>query len=130
MMMEVTLILPHRIYGQHPEVSKLSAEGLEGHFTLLPAHIDYVSVLVPGIMQLTANNKEHIFAVDHGTLIKIGSAIHISCRNAIEGEDINKLSQVVEEKFKEIDDMEKKARSALLGLEYNVIRGFAELSKE
>lgn len=129
-MMEVTLILPHKTYYHHSDVGKLSAEGLEGHFTLLPAHIDYISVLVPGIMQLTAGKKEHIFAVDHGTLVKIGPSVLISCRNAIEGEDINKLSQVVDEKFKEIDDMEKKARSALLGLEYGVIRRFAELGKE
>lgn len=128
--MTVTLILPHKIYGQHREVSRLCGEGLEGHFTLLPAHIDYVSILVPGIMQLTTANREHFFAVDHGTLVKIGSAVRISCRNAIEGDDIRQLSQVVEEKFKEIDDMEKKARSALVGLEYSVIRGFAELGKE
>ncbi len=128
--MNVTLILPHKIYGQHNEVSKLSGEGLEGHFTLLPAHIDYVSILVPGIMQLTAADREHIFAVDQGTLVKVGNAVRISCRNAVEGEDIRQLSQVVEEKFKEIDDMEKKARSALLGLEYGVIRRFAEMGKE
>lgn len=129
-MMQVTLILPDKIGGQYREVSKLRAEGLEGHFTLLPAHIDYVSVLVPGIMQLTAGNREHIFAVDHGTLVKIGSSVRISCRNAVEGVDISQLSRVVEEQFKEIDDMEKKARSALLGLEYGVIRRFAELGKE
>ncbi len=129
-MMEITLILPHRIYGQHNDISKLTAEGLEGHFTLLPDHIDYVSVLVPGILQLTNGNKEHIFAVDHGTLVKIGHSVRISCRNVVEGENIHRLSQVVDEKFKEIDDMEKKARSALLGLEYGVIRGFTELGKE
>ncbi len=39
-MMEVTLILPHKIYGQHREVSKLSAEGLEGHFTLLRGNFE------------------------------------------------------------------------------------------
>ncbi len=129
-MMEVSLILPHKIYCQHREVEKLKAEGLEGHFTLLPAHIDYVAVLVPGIMQLTSGKQEHIFAVDHGTLVKIGSSVRISCRNAIEGEDLTQLHRVVEEKFKEIDDLEKKARSALLGLEYGVIRRFAELGKE
>ncbi len=129
-MMEVTLILPNKIGGQYREVSKIKAEGLEGHFTLLPAHIDYVSVLVPGIMQLTTGNREHIFAVDHGTLVKIGSAVQISSRNAVEGVNITQLHQVVEEKFKEIDDMEKKARSALLGLEYGVIRRFAEFGKE
>ena len=129
-MMQVTLILPNKIGGQYHEVSKIRAEGLEGHFTLLPAHIDYVSVLVPGIMQLTTGNQEHIFAMDHGTLVKVGSTVQISCRNAVEGENITQLHQVVEEKFKEIDDMEKKARSALLGLEYGVIRRFAELGKE
>ena len=129
-MMEVSLILPHKIYRHYDEVVKIRVEGLEGHFTLLPAHIDYISVLVPGIMQLTIGNKEHIFAVDHGTLVKIGSSVRISCRNAIEGEDLTQLHRVVEEKFKEIDDLEKKARSALLGLEYGVIRRFAELGKE
>ena len=127
--MDVTLILPHKIYWQHSEVSKLSAEGLEGHFTLLPAHIDYVSVLVPGIMHLTVQGKEHVFAVDHGTLVKTGPVVQISCRNAVEGEDLSQLSQVVKEKFEEIDEMEKKARSALLGLEYSVIRGFADMGK-
>ncbi|MDA3831847.1 MAG: F0F1 ATP synthase subunit epsilon [Spirochaetales bacterium] len=128
--MDVTLILPHKIYYQHDEVSKLSAEGLEGHFTLLPAHIDYVSVLVPSIMHLTTREKEYFFAVDHGTLIKRGSVVKISCRNAVEGEDINQLARVVTEKFKEIDEMEKKARTALLGLEYGVLRGFSKLGKE
>ena len=129
-MMEISLILPNKIGGQYHEVSKIRAEGLEGHFTLLPSHIDYVSVLVPGIMQLTSGNQEHIFAMDHGTLVKIGSSVRISCRNAVEGLDISQLHQVVKEQFKEIDDMEKKARSALLGLEYGVIRRFAELGKE
>ena len=129
-MMQVTLILPHRIGYQYPEVRKIRAEGLEGHFTLLPSHIDYVSVLVPGIMQLTVKDNEYIFAVDIGTLVKIGSSVRISCRNVIEGEDIRQLSQVVENKFKEIDDMEKKARAALLGLEYGVIRRFSELGKQ
>ncbi len=129
-MMEVTLILPHRIYCHHKDVTKLKAEGLEGHFTLLPAHIDYVSVLVPGIMQLTVGGQEHIFALDHGTLVKTGHAVQISCRNAVEGEDISTLSQMVDETFKEIDDMEKKARTALLGLEYGIIRRFSDLGKE
>ena len=129
-MMQVTLILPDKIGGQYQEISKLKAEGLEGHFTLLPAHIDYVSVLVPGIMQLTSGNREYIFAVDHGTLVKIGSSVRISSRNAVEGVDLSQLYRIVEEQFKEIDEMEKKARSALLGLEYGVIRRFAELGKE
>ncbi|MBN2810130.1 MAG: F0F1 ATP synthase subunit epsilon [Deltaproteobacteria bacterium] len=128
-MMEVSLILPHKIYCRHSQVEKLKAEGLEGHFTLLPAHIDYLAVLVPGLMQLTVAGQEYYFAVDHGTLVKIGAAVRISCRNAVAGEDIRQLAQVVEESFKVIDDLEKKARSALFGLEYGVIRRFAELGK-
>lgn len=129
-MMKVKFILPHKILAVHSDVSKVKAEGLEGHFTLLPAHIDYIAVLVPGIMELTVAAKEHIFAVDHGTLVKFGHSVHISCRNGVEGDDIGRLSRLVEEKYKEIDEMEKKGRNALLGLEYGIVRGFNKLGQE
>lgn len=129
-MMEVTLILPHQIYARHEQVMKICAEGLEGHFTLLPAHVDYVSVLVPGILQLKTVENDFFLAVDHGVLVKNQSNVRISSRNIIAGENITELTAVVSRELKEIDEMERKARSTLLGLEYNALRRFAMMGKE
>ncbi|MFO7760180.1 MAG: F0F1 ATP synthase subunit epsilon [Thermodesulfobacteriota bacterium] len=128
--MEINMYIPTKLYWQGEKVSKLKAEGLEGHFTLLPAHIDYVSVLVPGILILNQEKKELIFAVDEGTLVKQGSSVRISCRNAVQGDDLQTLHQVVQEEYKQIDELEKKAKSALIGLEYGMIRRFAEIGGE
>ena len=129
-MMDVSIYLPTEIYWQSDGIAKIIAEGLEGYFTLLPRHIDYVSVLVPGILLMADNgSREHYFAVDHGTLIKQGAEVSISARNCVKGDDIATLAQIVEEQFEQLDDLEKKARTALAGLEHSMLQRFAELKK-
>ncbi len=129
-MMEVSIYIPTKLYWQGEKVGKLKAEGLEGHFTLLPAHIDYISVLVPGILILNQEKNERIFAIDEGTLVKQEHSVWISCRNAVQGDDLRTLHQVVHEEFKQIDELEKKAKTALSGLEYGMIRRFARMGHE
>ncbi|MFP3983266.1 MAG: F0F1 ATP synthase subunit epsilon [Desulfurivibrionaceae bacterium] len=126
--MEIKIYIPTKLHWHGEKVHKLKAEGLEGHFTLLPAHIDYISVLVPGILILSRGENELIFAVDEGTLVKQGNTVRISCRNAIQGDDLQTLHQVVREEYKQIDELEKKARTALSGLEYGMIRRFTEMT--
>lgn len=129
-MIEASIYLPTEIYWQSDGIAKIIAEGLEGYFTLLPRHIDYVSVMVPGILLMEDNrNKEYYFAVDHGTLIKEGEKVSISTRNCVKGDDIETLAKIVEEQFEQLDDLEKKARTALAGLEHSMIQRFAELKK-
>jgi F-type H+-transporting ATPase subunit epsilon len=130
-LMSLGIYLPTKIYWQAETISKVVVEGLEGYFTLLPRHIDYVSVLVPGI--LTAEDqsgKTLYFAVDHGSLVKQGSLVRIATRNCILGEDFDALSTIVATEFYQIDDLEKKARTALTGLEHSMLRRFAELKKQ
>lgn len=127
-MMQVRIFLPTEIFSEQENVSKVVAEGMEGYFTLLPRHIDYVSVLVPGILLLEfADGSELLFAVDQGTLVKRGPEVAISTRNAVRGKSMEQLATVVEEQFKQLDDQEKKARIILAGLEYNMLKRFSEL---
>lgn len=130
-MMQVRIFLPTEVFYQEDAISKIVAEGMEGYFTLLPRHIDYVSVLVPGIMTIEHENGINDFiAVDRGTLVKKGSNVAISVRNGVRGETIEKLSHVVEDQFKKVDDMEKKARAILTGLEFNMLKRFSELKHD
>ncbi len=128
--MDVRVYLPIEIYWQAENIGKVTAEGLEGYFTLLPRHIDYVSVLVPGIMTVVSSSDQtEYFAVDAGTLLKQGDKVSISTRNCVRGTDIENLARIVDNEFKQLDDLEKKARTALAGLEHTMLQRFAEMRK-
>ncbi len=127
--MNMGIYLPSHVLWESDNVDKVLAEGLEGYFTLLPRHIDYVSVLVPGILTVHSAGAETLFAVDHGTLVKQGATVRIATRNCVQGDDINTLAAIVDQEFRELDDMERKVRTALTGLEHAMIRKFAELRK-
>ncbi len=127
--MQMGIYLPSHVFWESKTVNKVVAEGLEGYFTLLPRHIDYVSVLVPGILTVSTGNTEAFFAVDHGTLVKQGHTVRIATRNCVQGDDISTLSAIVDQEFRELDDMERKVRTALTGLEHAMIRRFSELRK-
>jgi F-type H+-transporting ATPase subunit epsilon len=124
------IYLPTKVYWQADTVVKIIAEGLEGYFTLLPRHVDYISVLVPGILTVEDNTGHSFyFAVDHGSLVKLGGKVNISTRNCIQGKDFSSLADIVATEFHQLDDLEKKARTALAGLEHSMLRRFAELKK-
>ncbi|MBU0908998.1 MAG: F0F1 ATP synthase subunit epsilon [Proteobacteria bacterium] len=124
------IYLPTRICWQADTVRKVIAEGLEGYFTLLPRHVDYIAVLVPGVLTVVDNaGQTFYFAVDHGSLVKQGGKVNISTRNCIEGKDFRSLVNIVATEFYQLDDLEKKARTALAGLEHSMLRRFAELKK-
>jgi len=129
-LMTVSIFLPTEVFLEKNEIRKVSAEGMEGWFTLLPEHIDYVAILTPSILTLEDHNREErYFAVDHGTLVKRGKQVSISTRRAIHGKDLDSLAHVVKEELTAMDDLEKKARSVLVGMEHSIMQRFAELNK-
>jgi len=111
-------------------VSKINAEGPEGLFCLLPRHRDWVAALVPGIVGfVTLDGRETFVAVDQGVLVKCGGEVLISVRRAVCDCDLACLRDVVETRFRQYDDQEKVARSAIARLEAGVIRRFLELQE-
>ncbi|MDJ0569243.1 MAG: F0F1 ATP synthase subunit epsilon [Pleurocapsa sp. MO_192.B19] len=110
------------------EVTKIIAEAENGHFCLLPNHVDFVAALVPGILSFTIKGGEEIFvAVDEGILVKCGAEVLVSTRNAIKGKDLETLKQTVAEQFRVLDEKEKLTRSALAQFEVSMMRHFKEL---
>ncbi len=110
------------------EVTKVIAEAENGHFCLLPRHVDLVAALVPGILSFTTETGVEIFvAVDEGILVKCGYEVLVSTRNAIEGENLETLKQTVAEQFQILDEKEKLTRSALAQFEASMMRHFQKL---
>ena len=68
-------------------------------------------------------------AIDQGILIKQGNQVTVATQNAIEGGDLGKLKETVNQQFRLMDEREKNARSVLAKLEINTIRNFIELGE-
>lgn len=127
--MLLKLMVPTEILVKAP-VKKIIAEGADGFFCLLPAHMDFVSALVPGILYFVdEQGGENYYAVNHGTLIKYGREVRVSSFNAVRGADLAGLKQTVEEQFNALDEQERSAHSALARLEAGTIRRFMELQE-
>jgi F-type H+-transporting ATPase subunit epsilon len=71
-----------------------------------------------------------LLAMDVGVLIKKGSEVTVSTRNAVRGPDLGHLKQVVDDQYQELDEREKKARAAAARLEADLVRRFMEMKEE
>ena len=125
--MMLKILLPAEVLVTQ-EVKKIIAEAENGSFCLMPNHIDFTATLAPGIFtyEPVAGGKE-ILAMDVGTLVKKGSNVLVSTRNAVRAPDLGKLKQVVVEQYDVLDEREKLVRSASARLEASLIRRFVEL---
>ncbi|WP_454288779.1 F0F1 ATP synthase subunit epsilon [Rhizobium arsenicireducens] len=109
-------------------VRRVVAEAPDGHFGMLPGHVDFVSELVPGILLYeTAEGAERFVAVNSGTLVKCGDEIRVAVRGAVEGDNLAELRARVEADFRKRDEDEREARTALARLEASMIRRFRDL---
>ena len=110
------------------EVNKIVAEAENGSFCLMPNHIDFVATLEPEIFTyVPVNGSQELLAMDVGTLIKKGSDVLVSTRNAVRAPDLGKLKEVVVQQYDVLDEREKMVRSAAARLEASLIRRFVEL---
>ena len=125
--MMLKILLPAEILLEL-EVKKIVAEAENGSFCLMPNHIDFVATLAPGLFTYErAEGGQEIMAMDVGTLVKKGSDVLVSTRNAVRAPDLGKLKQVVVEQYDILDEREKMVRSASAKLEASLIRRFVEL---
>ncbi len=111
------------------EVAAIIAEGLEGSFGLRKRHIDYVSALLPGLLYYRkSDGEEGYLAVDRGILVKKGAEVLVSVRQAVIGGSLEDLLDVVENRFKVLDEQERVVRSAVARLKSDFLRRFMELT--
>ena len=105
------------------DVVKLVAEGPEGSFGLLPRHLDIAAALAPGLLvYVAAEGEERFLGVDEGVLVKRGSNVHVSVLAAFESDDLASLRDRIAERFLDLDDHERAARTALARLESGAVR--------
>jgi len=129
--MDLRIFLPSRIFVEIKNVSSIVTETSEGSFGLLPQRLDCVAALVPSIFTYETESKGiHYIAVDEGILIKAGSQVMVSVRNAFGGTDLGKLHESVEKEFINLDESEKNVRLVMEKMESGFIYNLEKFSKE
>jgi F-type H+-transporting ATPase subunit epsilon len=126
--MKLKVLLPTQVLLEE-EVSKISGEALNGSFTILPRHLDFVTVLQPGLLYFESGEKESFLAVDKGVLMKAGAEVLVSVRSAVQAEGLKDVREKVKKRYQELNEREKKSRSVLAKFESDFIRRFLELEK-
>lgn len=129
--MNLKVLLPFKVFAEKTGVSRIVAESRDGAFGLLPHRLDCVAALAPGILVFETEAEGEVYiAVDEGILVKTGTDVLVSVRNAIGGADLDKLREAVEQEFLELDEQEKSVRSVLAKLESGFVRRFAAFHHE
>jgi F-type H+-transporting ATPase subunit epsilon len=125
-LMNLKVLLPFQIFAEKTGVSRIVAETHEGSFGLLPHRLDCVAALAPGILIFeTKIEGEAYVAVDEGVLVKTGSDVLVSVRNAIAGTNLGQLREAVQREFIHLDEQEKNVRSVLAKMEGDLMRRMA-----
>ena len=129
--MDLRIFLPFRIFAEIKNVSSIVAETSEGSFGLLPQRLDCVAALVPSILTYETESKSvHYLAIDEGVLIKAGTEVLVSVRNAFGGTDLGKLHESVEKECVNLDENEKNVRLVMEKMESGFIYNLEKFRKE
>ena len=110
------------------KVRRVAAESAHGAFVILPRHADTAALLMPGLLSYHLEDDTEVFvAVDHGVLVKSGDQVRAACQRAVVTGDLGQAEATVRERFEARSEKEKRARTALLRLESEIMRRVGEL---
>ena len=130
-LMSLKVLLPFQVFADVSGVSRIVAETRDGSFGLLPQRLDCVAALTPGILIYQHEAEAEVYvAVDEGVLVKTGTDVLVSVRNAIGGTDLGQLHEAVAREFLKRDALEQNVRSVMARMESDFIRRIAEFQHE
>lgn len=112
------------------KIRKVTVETLGGYYTLLPKHVDIAAAMRASIVAYTTDdNVDKYVACHRGIVVKKGENVTLTVQNAVVGDTLDELSDVINREFKKDDENRKELNSAMARLELGIIRGFGQLSK-
>lgn len=130
-LMDLKILLPFEVFADLTGVKRIVAETHNGSFGLLPHRLDCTASIAPGILIYETDSLGEVcIAIDEGILVKVGTQVMVSVRNAIGGVELGSLHKAIEKKFLNIDEQEKNVRQVMAKLEIGFIRRFERFQKK
>ena len=129
--MNLKILLPSEAFAEKTDVVRIVAETVDGSFGLLEHRLDCVAALAPGILTYETKQDGTVYlAVDEGVLVKTGSDVLVSVRQAISGGDLGQLHEAVKRKFLTLNQQDRNVRDAITKMEGGFIARFADFQHE
>lgn len=130
-LMELKIFLPFRVFAEIGQVKRIVAETNDGSFGILPQRLDCVAAVQAGIFTYeTETDGIRYLATDKGILVKAGSRVMLSVRNAFGDADLGKLRELVEKEFLQTGVQEKSIRDIAVRLESGFLTHWEKLRKQ
>jgi F-type H+-transporting ATPase subunit epsilon len=126
--MRLKVLLPTEVLVDR-EVDRVVAEEPTGHFAVEPRHVDYATLLEPGLLRMDSEDGEEFLGLAEGVLVKRGDTVLVSARDGVRGPDLGELKRMVAQRFSVLDEKERAARTASARMQAGFIRRFLELEK-
>jgi F-type H+-transporting ATPase subunit epsilon len=122
--MRLLITTPTAVVADEPDVTSVRAEDETGSFGILQGHADFLTVLSVSVVSWRrADGRRGYCAVRRGVLrVSGGSEVAIASREAITGDDLGHLDQVVAGQLRAELETERRARTESLQLQMKAIR--------
>ncbi len=122
--MRLLITTPTSVVVDAENVVAVRAEDESGSFGILKGHADLLTALTISIVRWReSDGREHYCAVRHGVLsVTNGNEVAVATREAISGDDLDQLEEVVLAEFRQAREAERTARTESLKLQMNAIR--------
>ena len=122
--MRLLITTPTTVVVDEPDASAVRAEDESGSFGILDGHDDLLTALAVSVVSWhRADGPPRYCAVRRGILsVAGGREVAIATREAITGDDLDHLEQVVLAEFRQKADIERASRTTALELQMKAIR--------
>lgn len=122
--MRLLITTPTAVVVDDRDVVAVRAEDESGSFGILNGHADFLTALTVSVISWNQTDDQQRFcAVRRGVLsVTNGSEVAIATREAIPGDDLDRLEQVVLARFRDAIEAERIERTESLQLQMKAIR--------
>jgi F-type H+-transporting ATPase subunit epsilon len=130
-LMNLKILLPFKVFSENKQVKRIVAETNGGSYGFLPQRLDCVASLIPGILEYETETQGTVYlAIDEGILIKTGTDVMVSVRNAIGDTDLGKLHEAVEKEFLYLDERGKNVSTVMVKMSNSLILSLEKFLRE
>lgn len=122
--MRLLITTPTAVVIDDSDVVAVRAEDQSGSFGILRGHADFLTALTVSVVAWRRSGDRNRFcAVRRGVLsVSHGSLVAIATREALVGDDLERLEHIVLAEFRNNIEAERTARTASLKLQMKAIR--------
>jgi F-type H+-transporting ATPase subunit epsilon len=122
--MRLLITTPTAVVIDDRDVVAVRAEDESGSFGILNGHVDFLTALSVSVVSWRqVDDRQRFCAVRRGVLsVTNGSEVAIATREAIPGDDLDRLEQVVLARFRDAIEAERIERTESLQLQMKAIR--------